>query len=489
MLKDKKKKKNFFKNKHPYLFLLPAVTIGGILILFPLILTLLYSFSTFDSTTMTYDANRVKAIIQQQEVSLEFSEKVKLIEQEFNQYLAGLPGKINLERNQTVKSVYLKKEKLKVDQIKNLKNEIIDKVYLSEAVIDKIESKYDDDKKIEKQKKKAQNKFIERKLKSFSYQVSISERPVTVKDEYLNRSQTKKVDEILKISNEILKEINLSISASRGSLEREKTKKGVEFSGIKNYKRVISEPLDFDNPANKNKSFSEIFFNSDFIKVLIQTVIWTIVCVFFQFVLGLYLAIHVNKKVKGNLIYRTMLMIPWTVPQVVAAISWRFLYWKENGIINETLRFIGAGEINFLGDSAWLLPACIIVNIWLGIPFQMITLLGALQSIDSALYEAASIDGASKWQQFLNVTVPGIKKIASVAILLSVIWTFNAFAIIYLVTLGNDSISKDILITYAYEEFANGFYNIASTYAVVILFILLFFGLFYIKTLEKDGEI
>jgi len=130
--------------------------------------------------------------------------------------------------------------------------------------------------------------------------------------------------------------------------------------------------------------------------------------------------------------------------------------------------------------------AVCVTNIWLGVPFMMITLLGGLQGIPEELYEAAQIDGASKWRQFWSVTLPMLKPVAMVTVLLGIVWTFNMFNIIYLVT--QDNPHTDILATFAFKAFfVRGEYGLACAYAVVILVCLAAFSLLYLK-MSQDNQ-
>jgi len=223
--------------------------------------------------------------------------------------------------------------------------------------------------------------------------------------------------------------------------------------------------------------------------IFFQTIIWTIVNVFLHFTIGLYFAHWLNKRLKGNTLYRAMLMIPWTVPTFVAAFSWRLIFDFPDGILNRLIESVGGAAQNFMSDQ-WILVACIIVNVWVGVPFMMITLLGGLQTIPGEQYEAAEIDGANAFQKLMEVTLPGLKPVASVAVLLGFIWTFNMFNIIYLVTLGIEMKEKNILVTYAYDAFQKHFnFAESATYGVIILSLLLAFGSVYVRMLKKGGEV
>ncbi|MBI3039481.1 sugar ABC transporter permease [bacterium] len=256
------------------------------------------------------------------------------------------------------------------------------------------------------------------------------------------------------------------------SIERRKkilSDGGPRFVGLRNYFELLGKT------------------DSDFWKVLWQTIFWTATNVFFHFLIGLCLALMLNKRFRGNTVYRLLIMVPWAVPSFVAAFSWRFMFNYPDGLINGILRVAGFNAINFLGNPGLMLPTCILINVWAGVPFMMITLLGGLQNISEDMYEAAKIDGANTWQKFLNITLPCLKPVASIAVLLGVIWTFNMFNIIYLVTLGNEAIEKDIFVTFAYKSFrTHGDYGGAAAYAVIILSILLSFASRYSSLLERE---
>jgi arabinogalactan oligomer/maltooligosaccharide transport system permease protein len=227
--------------------------------------------------------------------------------------------------------------------------------------------------------------------------------------------------------------------------------------------------------------------DSDFPRVLGQTVFWTFTNVFFHFTLGLLLALLLNKQFRGNAIYRLLIMVPWAIPSFVAAFSWRFMFNFPDGFINGMLKFVGLAPLNFLGDSSLMLPTCVLINIWAGVPFMMITLLGGLQNIGDDMYEAADIEGASAWQQFRHITLPLLRPVATIAVLLGVVWTFNMFNIIYLVTLGSEAVEKDIFVTYTYKAFKTyGNYGTAASYAVLILSLLLCFAATYFRIIESD---
>ncbi len=251
-----------------------------------------------------------------------------------------------------------------------------------------------------------------------------------------------------------------------------------DFIGLKNYIRILSGEL--KNSVGQN-----------FWSVFGRTVIWTAANVFFHYTIGLGLAITLNRKFVGRSLYRIILLIPWAMPAYITASSWRFLFNETSGPINAILSIFGIDPVPWLGQPIPALVAVIMVNVWLGIPFMLVALLGGLQGIPEELYQAAEVDGASPWQKFRLVTMPLLRPVSSTVILLGVIWTFNMFVIIFLVTGGGPASSTEILVTFAYAEaFTVPARNVAvaSTYGILILSILVVFAAAYRKIAERSGD-
>jgi arabinogalactan oligomer/maltooligosaccharide transport system permease protein len=221
------------------------------------------------------------------------------------------------------------------------------------------------------------------------------------------------------------------------------------------------------------------------------TLIWTLACVFFHYTIGLALAVLLNREIKGRGFYRVLLIIPWAIPAFVAAFAWKFIFDRDYGIINAALVAFGQSRIDFFDTTAKSLTAVIIVNIWLGVPFMMVALLGGLQSVPAELYEAAEMDGATPWQRFVNVTLPSLRPVSASVILLGTIWTFNMFPIIFLMSRGGPGGTTDILVTGAYKAAFEGIrdYSLAATYGVLILSILIVYSIGYRFFLRKQGEV
>ena len=147
--------------------------------------------------------------------------------------------------------------------------------------------------------------------------------------------------------------------------------------------------------------------------------------------------------------------------------------------------------MNWLGDATSAKFSVIVVNVWMGVPFMMVAFLGGLQAVPGELLEAAEVDGASPWRRFAHVTLPGLRPVAGTVTLLSTIWTFNQFAVIYPVTGGGPGGATNILVTQAYDDAFSQTrdYAGASTYGVIILSMLLLFGTFYRRALGRGQEV
>lgn len=257
--------------------------------------------------------------------------------------------------------------------------------------------------------------------------------------------------------------------------------------------------LSSSNQANRFREGSDVFIGlGNYVTVLTSgefwgrlgwTSIWTGVNVFFHFTLGLGLALLLNQRFRGRTAYRLILMLPWAVPAFISAVAWRYIFNGEYGVLNLALAGIGIDGPNWLSDPFWAYVAPIVVNVWLGIPFMMVALLGGMQSIPAELYEAARVDGATRRQTFWNVTLPQLRSVSVAVTMLGIIWTFNLFVVIFLTTGGGPGGRTDILVTESFNLFQAGQYAVAATYSVVILSLLLLFVTAYQRAFRTTDEV
>lgn len=233
-------------------------------------------------------------------------------------------------------------------------------------------------------------------------------------------------------------------------------------------------------------NYTTILASEEFRGRLMWTVVWTAVNVLFHFTIGLGLALLLNQKFRGRTAYRLILMLPWAVPAFISAVSWRYIFNGEYGVLNQFLATFGIDGPNWLSDPFWAYVAPIIVNVWLGVPFMMVALLGGMQSIPQDLYEAARVDGANRRQSFWNITIPQLKSVSVAVTMLGIIWTFNLFVVIFLTTGGGPGGRTDILVTESFNLFQAGQYAQAATYSVIILSLLLVFVTIYQRVFRTE---
>ena len=222
--------------------------------------------------------------------------------------------------------------------------------------------------------------------------------------------------------------------------------------------------------------YIKVFGDPQFYYVLVKTVLWTVINISFHVSLGVSLAILVNRTLPAKPIIRTLLIIPWAVPQYIAALSWRGMFNQEYGSINLILtKYLNVDAVEWLSQPFEAFVACILTNIWLGFPFMMVIALGGLQSIPNELYEAAKVDGANRWQQFKSITLPMLKPVMIPAIVLGTVWTFNNINVMWLVSNGGEpSNQTHILVSYVYKAAFNLYrYGYAAALSMVIFLILL----------------
>lgn len=236
-----------------------------------------------------------------------------------------------------------------------------------------------------------------------------------------------------------------------------------EFAGITNFITILS-----DFSWEDGKSFYYKFA---------VTVLWTVTNVALHVSIGLFLALLLNDSMlKAKGLFRVLLIVPWAIPNYITALIWKGMFHKQFGAVNFLLDALGVEPIAWFQDFWPAFMTNLVTNTWLGFPFMMVVSLGALQSIPSDLYEAAFVDGATRWQRFSKITLPLLKPALVPAIILGTVWTFNMFNVIYLVSGGAPNGKTDILITDAYRwAFERDMYGYAAAYSTLIFIILLVF--------------
>ena len=199
------------------------------------------------------------------------------------------------------------------------------------------------------------------------------------------------------------------------------------FIGLANYLEVLNDPI--------------------FPTAVKNTFIWTIGVTFGQVILGAYFALLTHRRFPGRWLVRVLVILPWVLPGIVGAITWRFMYHQELGLINNVLRSVGLGHLaqSWLGNAQTAMLAAIIVGIWKGFGFYALMFLAGLQTIPTQLYEAAKIDGANGRQQLFKITLPLLRPVAVTSTVLGLIWTSNYFDAIFILTGGGPARATETL--------------------------------------------
>jgi multiple sugar transport system permease protein len=202
------------------------------------------------------------------------------------------------------------------------------------------------------------------------------------------------------------------------------------------------------------ENFAWLFDDSVFWLAVYNTFLYTVIASILKFVLGLWLALLLNRHLPFKALLRAIVLLPWIVPTVLSAIAFWWIYDSQFSIISWSLQRLGLIDeyINFLGDPNNARASVIAANTWRGIPFVAITLLAGLQTIPQSLYEAATIDGAGEWQRFRHITLPMLTPIIAVVMTFSVLFTFTDFQLIYVLTRGGPLNATHLMATLSFQR-------------------------------------
>ncbi|MFC6549333.1 carbohydrate ABC transporter permease [Cohnella cellulosilytica] len=242
--------------------------------------------------------------------------------------------------------------------------------------------------------------------------------------------------------------------------------------------------IGFDN-------FKGIFSDPKFLGALTNSAYWVFVSLILQFVIGLTIALMLNKKFRGRGLFQGFVFYPWALSGFLIGLIWKWLFNSQIGVINDLLLRVGLIDerIGFLSDPNWAMFSVIVANVWYGIAFFAIMLLAALQSVPSELYEAGSMDGAGGVRKLFNITLPYIMPTVLTTTLLRAIWIFNDPSIIYGLTNGGPAGKTHILSSLMLDRIMyGGDYGAASAIGIVMIGILLLYTIFYL-TVTRAGKL
>lgn len=215
---------------------------------------------------------------------------------------------------------------------------------------------------------------------------------------------------------------------------------------------------------------------------LLNTALFTIASIAGQFVIGLALACFFNRRFPLSGFLRAMLLLPWLLPLIVASATWRSILDQDSGVLNQFLGTFGIPAIPWLTSPDVALIAVILVNIWVGIPFNVTLLYGGLQDIPVELYEAGALDGATGWKAFRHITWPNLRPVVSVVLILGVVYTIKVLDIILGLTNGGPANATQTIAVRSYQEsFVNFEFGVGAAFSNILILISLIFAVIYLR--------
>jgi len=249
--------------------------------------------------------------------------------------------------------------------------------------------------------------------------------------------------------------------------------KGVKhFIGLENYRTIFKDPVFFI--ALKNSVF------------------FTVGCIFFQFSFGFAFALLFNMNFPGRNILRALMILAWMLPGIISATLFKWILSGDSGILNyflQSLRIIDK-PILWLTDTDTSLLGTMVANIWHGIPFNMLILLGGLQSLPEQLFEASKLDGASRYQRFVYITLPLMRPTILILLMLGIIYAFKVFDLIFIMTAGGPVNSSFVLPFYAFNQtFVQMEFSLGGTVATLMLVFLSMVAVVYLWFLKKEEKV
>ena len=241
------------------------------------------------------------------------------------------------------------------------------------------------------------------------------------------------------------------------------------YVGLKYYEQAVTQP--------------------EFASTVLLTFKFMLMVVAGHFLLGFVLASFLNKEFKGRLAFRIIFMLPWLFPETVVALLFTWIMNPMYGVLNAILKGLGliSGNISWLGTAELAFPSVVFACIWKGYPLVMTMILAGMQSISQDLYEAAHIDGANRWQQFLNVTVPSLRPVLTTTLILDSVWWFKQYTLVYTMTAGGPGSATSLV---SLNIFSTAFESLrfgkASAWAVIVFVICYLISKVYRVVLKDD---
>lgn len=248
--------------------------------------------------------------------------------------------------------------------------------------------------------------------------------------------------------------------------------------------RMVGRPGQFIGLANYRYLLNWI----DFRAAVVNTIVLVVSVQTMKLVFGMGIAVLLNQAIRARQFWRGLILLPWAMPAFVAFITWKLLYAPQGGAFNYVLISLGLvdSHVEFLSSRALAMPSVVFASFWRGFPFWVISFLAALQNVPQELYEAAAMDGANAWQRFRHVTLPGIRHVVLVVVLLSTIWTTNSFEAVWLLTQGGPSNATMTFPVLAYFGLQNLRIGEAAAVSVSMLPVFAMLVLIIAKLLQEE---
>jgi multiple sugar transport system permease protein len=238
-------------------------------------------------------------------------------------------------------------------------------------------------------------------------------------------------------------------------------------------------------------NYVDVIASDGFLRALRNTALFTFVSIAAQYAIGLALAVFFRNNFRLSGLLRALFLVPWLLPLIVSGSTWSWLLNSDHGIVNSVLGAFGVGQINWLTSPDWALTSVIIANIWLGVPFNLVILYSGLKNIPDNLYEAAAIDGANAWQQFWRVTVPLLRPVSAITLLLGLIYTLKVVDVVWIMTTGGPGNASTTLAVWSYREaFGTGQpdFSPAATIGNLLILVALAFGALYLYLQRRQEQ-
>jgi multiple sugar transport system permease protein len=236
------------------------------------------------------------------------------------------------------------------------------------------------------------------------------------------------------------------------------------------------------------QNFVTVVKDGVFTKAVVNTVLFTAGSIIGQFVIGLSLALYFHRNFPLNRFVRALFLLPWLIPLIVGSAAWRAILEQDSGILNVTLQRIGVidAPVPWLTSPDVALVAVILVNIWLGVPFNLTLLYSGLQDIPEELYEAGALDGATGWKAFWHITWPNLREVVSIVLMLGVIYTMKVIDIILGLTGGGPADATETIATQSYERsFVEFKFGEGAALSNILIFISLAFAVVYLRATRR----